>query len=174
MKSPALTPEVEDRFWRKVSKIHGCWIWGGAKGSSRGYGRFKIKGKLYSPHVLVYDWLVGDRVEPEWVLHKCDNGACVNPEHLFKGDRKINMQDCVGKGRHAWQIYPSPIVGDKSPNHKITEIEIKEIWEMKFAGMTESQIAKEFSVHQTTISKIFIGETWWQFSQKYLKEVGKL
>jgi hypothetical protein len=31
--------------------------------------------------------------------HHCDEPACVNPEHIYRGTRKSNMEDKVRRGR---------------------------------------------------------------------------
>lgn len=76
-----------------------CIEWIGGK-CKAGYGRRWYKGKLWGAHRAALDEL--GKLNPALqVLHKCDNPSCVNPEHLFQGTQKENMQDKVQKGRSA-------------------------------------------------------------------------
>ena len=34
-----------------------------------------------------------------FILHKCDDGLCFNPEHLFVGTQADNLKDASRKGR---------------------------------------------------------------------------
>lgn len=89
-----------DRFptCYEVDAATGCWNWIKSRGS-HGYGDFRRDG-----HKLAHRWsyatFVGSIPDGAWVLHRCDNHRCVNPEHLFLGNATDNNQDMVGKGRH--------------------------------------------------------------------------
>lgn len=95
-----------ERFSSKyIINENECWIWIGAK-SSR-YGSFyfpnypkKFSKDIVSAHkssIFLYKNIIP--TEKEEILHSCDNGFCVNPEHLSIGSHKENMKDMVIKGR---------------------------------------------------------------------------
>lgn len=91
---------VGRRFWAKVEKGPGCWLWTGAK-NSRGYGQTAsgLKGKSKLAHRASYEHFYGPIPDGLYVLHRCDVPHCVNPQHLFVGTAADNMQDAVRKGR---------------------------------------------------------------------------
>jgi len=89
------------RFFTKVTQTADCWLWNGAK-TPNGYGQFRLAGRfgrLVLAHRFSYETKFGPIPEGLWALHKCDNPPCVNPDHLFIGDRSDNMRDCAKKGR---------------------------------------------------------------------------
>ena len=72
-------------------------------------------------------------------LHRCDNPACVRPDHLFLGTAADNTHDMMAKGRHGWMAYPPSI---------------REAVRDRYAEgrMTQRQIAQEFGVSKGSVS----------------------
>lgn len=73
-----------------------CWMWTGARMRGEGsYGRFRNR----LAHRVAWELFKGPIPFGLYVLHRCDNPPCVNPEHLFLGTQQDNMDDAHQKGR---------------------------------------------------------------------------
>lgn len=84
-----------------VARKDGCQIWSGSVSYS-GYGQVSFEGRTWSAHRLAYEIANGPIAQDAkkwWVLHKCDNPACCNPDHLYLGDAKDNANDMIDRKR---------------------------------------------------------------------------
>lgn len=102
---PTKPMNQKDRVRRAVTiDERGCWIWGLQK-DRVGYGRLTVNmgsRKNYrseSAHRYAYELWIGVIPDGMCVLHRCDNRACCNPDHLFIGTQKDNIHDMHAKER---------------------------------------------------------------------------
>lgn len=91
---------VEHRFWTKVQKSNGCWLWTGTK--TKGYGMILGPGRLpLQAHRVAWTLIFGHIPDGLSVLHHCDVPLCVKPTHLWLGTQADNLADARAKGRRA-------------------------------------------------------------------------
>lgn len=146
---------IKQRFEAKIDKTNPdhCWIWKASK-LKDGYGCF-CYGREKRAHRV--SWILFNGIIPDGlsVLHHCDNPLCVNPEHLFIGTQKQNMEDMINKGR---KISPH---GTNLPQSKLTENQILEI-RAKYIPRKYSlrKLANEYNVSKETIRPIVLKKTW--------------
>lgn len=142
------TPET---FWKQVEKTEGCWLWRGSR-QKRGYGTFMFHCKMWLAHRFAWELTNGPIPEGLNVCHHCDNVQCVRPDHLFLGTQLDNMRDCASKGR----------MGIRRGRPRLTADQVQEIRDRYFpAGrIRQADLAKEYGVDQTQISRIIRGDSW--------------
>lgn len=93
------TRDWRERFWANVVKRDGCWSWTARK-ARFGYGAMEVDCKPARAHRLSWEIHHGPIPAGLWVLHKCDNPECANPDHLYLGTTKDNFRDMIERGRH--------------------------------------------------------------------------
>jgi len=136
-----------------IKNPEGCWGWSGCIPKNPRYGQFRHNMKLERAHRA--SWIIhfGEIPTGMFVLHKCDNSICSNPDHLFLGNNYDNNKDAYLKGRNKilWAY------GEKNPRAKFTNQQIKEI---RSLNLNNRQIAKIYKVSPTTVGRIKRNLSW--------------
>ena len=160
-KTPA---DIVGRFLSKFEIIpDACWEWKGPF-NQHGYGRLNFF-KIYHAHRFSYEYYKGKIPEGLFVLHKCDNRKCVNPDHLWIGTAGDNFRDCRDKGRHPitkFGVQPKGFghCGENHPNAKLTESIVLKIKEKLNTGCSIANVVKEFNVKYQTAYRIKNNLQW--------------
>lgn len=132
---------------RTIVKENGCHEWQGYV-ARNGYGQIGLGRKVLYTHRAAWALAHSDPGEA-YVLHKCDNRRCVNPDHLFLGDHDSNMGDMVKKKRHAF--------GERNGLSILTTDQVREI---KASKDRTTDLAERYGVALSTISCIKSGVNW--------------
>lgn len=144
------------RFWKKVAinRDGGCWGWDGAF-DSKGYGQIWSGKRLLLAHRASWELHNGEIPTGLLVLHKCDNTACVRPDHLFLGTQMDNLTDCRNKGRMVVAR------GERAAHTKLTAEQVLQIRAMHVPGKVGfKRIAKLFGVKWQSVQAVILRKAW--------------
>lgn len=95
-------------------------------------------------HRASYEVHIGPIPKGMFVLHKCDNRRCINPDHLFLGTAADNTKDMINKGR-----------AYLDNSLKLVDEQVVEIRHFLASSLYSNQeIADVFKVSGATISRI--------------------
>lgn len=115
---------------------------------SNGYARATVRGKTDYAHRHIFRLAKGEIPDGMDVCHSCDNRRCINPDHLFLGTRRDNMQDAVRKGRQA--------KGKMLPQTVLDEDDKRRIVAYASIGRLYKDIAAEVGVGRQQVGHIAI------------------
>lgn len=81
------------RFWSKVYKTDGCWLWLGYV-QPNGYAQFRVGKKRQYVHRVAYELVKGSIPDGLQIDHLCAVRKCVNPDHLEAVTPLVNNLRC--------------------------------------------------------------------------------
>lgn len=148
---------LEERFWNFVQKKsdNECWEWQGQ--ILNGYGRISLGAKsLGSDGAHRVSWRIANKQEiPDgmFVMHKCDNPCCVNPNHLTIGTPKDNSDDMIRKGRKK-QVIP---LGEHNGKSLLNEEKVRVI---RSSTLNHAALGRLLGVSSGCVRSVRIGRTW--------------
>lgn len=152
MTTNSVSKSLEDRFnaGYLAEPMSGCWLWEKTVArEKKPYGRISHLGRMYAAHRVAYELYVGPIYDGLWVLHKCDNPACVNPDHLRLGTGMDNVQDRDAKGRTA--------AGSRCTQAKLS---IEQIAAILKDHRLAKDVGRDYGISRWSIYKLRNGTTY--------------
>lgn len=141
------------------SKAHpsGCIEWGrtrrwdgyGLKAAKCADGKWRPR----QAHRLAWELERGPVPDGLYVMHKCDNKACVNVEHLELGTHQQNTRDAFARG------LVNTARGEDHGNAKLTELQVREI-KRSLPSESNTHLARLYNVTAVCVRNVRIGRTW--------------
>lgn len=160
---PKYTPEKQLQvFWSRINKdgsipahcpeLGNCWEWTAGR-MKQGYGSVWFNHKKTLSHIVAWELTNGSIPDGYNICHKCDNKICCNPEHLFCGTQKQNIQDAISKGRF--------IAGEIVGTSKFTWDIIRQVRAL-YTGKRGNQIAlcRQFGISPAEMHNIVHKKHW--------------
>ena len=146
---------LEERLWRRVERRpDGCWVFTGSR-NNKNYGQIHRgpgSRELVLVHRAAWEVTYGPVPEGLFVLHRCDNPPCCNPEHLFLGTNADNMRDMVAKGRGNY------CYGENHQNATLTFKQVVEIREARARGERRVDIARRYGIVPEYVYQLVAGQ----------------
>ena len=155
-------------FLSKIQKTVTCWLWTGYIGTG-GYGQFSLHRKPITAHRYMYELTYGPIPPGFLVCHNCpegDNRACVNPDHLWLGTPKQNIEDAANKQRMARgsqngaHTHPERHArGARAGGAKLSEQDVHALRALE-GQLSLRAAAQKFHISKSQVRRIWSKQSW--------------
>lgn len=147
--------DIRIRYEAKVDRrgSEECWPWLAATIKGYGYAsqrRPVIRRDRKTIIAARLGWELAHGSPPPvgmYVLHRCDNGICMNPGHWFLGTKADNTADMMRKGRN------------RAAPRKTTPEQDDEIRQLIAGGASQTEVAQRFGVTRIVVARV-LGLAW--------------
>ena len=139
-------PQTLEKMLANTTANGECLLWKGCKDKD-GYGIASTKGIKMPAHRAVMSFLYD--VKDQYVLHTCTNRDCVNPNHLYLGTQKQNIQDQIDAGTFVY--------GSKNGMSILTD---EEVLEIRSSNLPMKRLAILYKISYYTVWDIKRNRTW--------------
>lgn len=130
-----------------------CLLWPFGE-NSHGYSKITVDGRRVYAHRYICAACHGPQPKGDFhASHECGNGhlGCVNPHHIVWKTRSENFADRVAHG--------TDYRGEKNPQSRLTESEVRQIRSLSRA-LSTADIAAKFDVSKQTVGDIVARRRW--------------
>lgn len=130
-----------------------CWIWQGSK--VKGYGRICFNRRDMYAHRLAWEIANDDALGERLACHTCDTPLCCNPNHIYAGTPRSNVDDMISRGRQRGAIQK----GTRNPRARLSEADVLAIKRAP-KSVSAAKLAAQYAVKLNHIYKIRSGMAW--------------
>lgn len=129
-----------------------------------GYGTFLGGKNKTLAHRFAYEDQIGKIDDNLFILHSCDNRACVRPDHLRPGTAAENTADMFARKRDRYTLYPelrSRVPrGLQHGNNRFTLEMAREVIRLRSEGWGYRSLALYAGVSETSIQRLVNRQTY--------------
>jgi len=147
-----------DRFWTKVDRHDGCWLWTAGRFIS-GRPCFWVDGRNVQAHRWILKRLKGP-LGDLLACHTCDNILCVNPDHLYGGTTYDNARDRIERGDNRNMRPPPVVLGEDNAWSKLTADMVRLIRAEVCLGTTRGELVNRLGIKKSTFQDVLSRRTW--------------
>lgn len=138
-----------------------CWVWQKCKNSiKQPHGRIAVMNNGKRIHALAHrvSYYLWKGIIPldMYVMHKCNNPSCCNPDHIEIGTQKINMAYMYETGRG----YKNPRKGEFHPYAKLNKDKVIEMRSLYAIGQNCGELSRKYDISKASVRDAVKFKTW--------------